>query len=98
MVGDWMAIPCARVSDVLNLKAGGFKSVGSVHLKHECKPCSFHFTYIKMPDTKPECKASYICEFCHHTDHHRKWQSKFRKLKRPTVTRKCTIYSVQERL
>lgn len=69
--------------ELLQLKAAGVGSVGSVHEANErCAPCSFHFTHIHAPSKRPPCKAGYLCEYCHDVSHN-SYRCALRKCRRP---------------
>jgi len=74
-----------RLTDLLRWKRSGFPSQGSAHgyTPGECRPCSFHFTWLRNPDRRPPCKLSYLCEYCHDDTHHEGWRSKYRKRRLP---------------
>lgn len=72
----------ARLTDVVKMQSDGVLSMGSCHsLRGRCTACAFHFAYVRLPDTKRPCKASYLCEYCHDLSHHGKWTSKLRKMR-----------------
>jgi len=73
----------ARLSDVLKMQSHRLKSLGSCHELHaDCSPCSFHLHHVHTP-SRPDCKASFMCEYCHDKSHHPKWRSAFRKNRAP---------------
>jgi len=75
-----------KLGDFLHLKSAGV-NMGSIHKpENDCRPCSFHFSWLHDP-SKRRCKSSYMCEFCHDSTHHACWRSKFRKLRKQTDRR-----------
>lgn len=77
-----------RVSDLIYWQKSGFPTLGSAHAHtgDECRPCSFHYTWQRMPDKRPPCKMSHLCDYCHDDSHHDGWRSKYRKRRRPKDT------------
>lgn len=78
-----------RLTDFIQWKAAGVPSIGSLHASSPiyCRPCSFHFTWLRTPARRAPCKASFFCEFCHDSSHHERWRSKLRKCRqaKPSV-------------
>lgn len=78
--------PVVRLSDVMEMRSQGLKSLGSCHSPRDdhagCLPCSFHFFHMYSPGRRP-CNAGYMCEYCHDISHQRKWRSALRKHRRP---------------
>lgn len=76
-----------RLSDFIHWKKSGYPTRGSAHQKEqgECRPCSFHYTWLRMPDRRPPCKMSYLCDYCHDSGHVDGWRSRFRKRRPPKI-------------
>jgi hypothetical protein len=76
----------ARLSDILKMRQNGTRTLGSNHGDlRQCAPCSFHFSYTHHPESRPPCRASYLCEYCHDAAHFPTWRSSLRK------RRKCKV-------
>jgi len=72
-----------RLTELVYWKQSGYPSQGSAHAKRDCRPCAFHHTWRRLPDQKPPCKLSYMCEFCHGCSRTSEYRSRYRKQRPP---------------
>jgi hypothetical protein len=70
----------SRVSTLLCLKKHGVASIGSAHSPGECIPCDFYHS-------KKECRASFLCEYCHEPSHYKATSRRTRKMNRARSVR-----------